>query len=54
MEKIFASFPYFLIDTLIHRSEKDTKSKSSELDKITKSNTELAEAIDLATKILFP
>ena len=32
--------------------EKDTKSESSELDKTTESNTELAEAIDLAKKNL--
>ena len=39
-------------DSSIHGFEKDTKSKSSELDKTTESNTELAEAIDLAKKIL--
>ena len=41
-------------DSRLQLVEKDTKSKFSELDKITDSNCELTEAIDLAKKILFP
>jgi hypothetical protein len=42
----------FVSDSSIHKFETDTKSSPSELDKITKSNTELTEAINLAKKIL--
>ena len=44
--------PESVSDSRLQLVEKDTKSKSSELYKITESNCELTEAIDLAKKIL--